>query len=559
MKKIVNYLVLLLLVVSSQHSFAHDGEEHSDSKSKTHLAGATYFSAEANSDKYELLVKYKPLKSGTPAIMQLFVSDFNTNKPISKATINVTSDDENLKFMVTPSGEGVYTIKSEFPSNKEYDLNVSVNSDLGPDLLAISGIAVGKELPKIDEVAQKSNSIFDNTWFMFAIGFIVAILLMFGMMKLKSKKVSATLLSFVILFSSLPLQVQKTYAHDGEEHGNESSKKSVGGFSNSFIISKETQFLFDIYTQKLGLNDFSSGTKLFGTVIPSSAGSAVVSSPQNGSVSSLKVIVGQQVKQGQVLAVILQNIEASSQVNLLAEKNRINAEYEAAKNQYQRMKTIQDIASKRDFSEAEARYQQASENKRLFNSATGRTIVLKAPISGTVGNFAFTVGSSINTGETIFTITNLSKVYIEAQVFDRDVAKLSTAGKYNVVCTNDSHKTGNVRLLSTAQNINSSNQSQRVLFEMENINQVFKIGEFVNIEVLASQAKKEITVPNSSISEINGKPIVFLKDSAEQYSISYVSTGENNGTETVINKGVEEGERVVINGTYQLKMIFLNQ
>ena len=559
MKKIVNYLVLLLLVVSSQHSFAHDGEEHSDSKSKTHLAGATYFSAEANSDKYEFLVKYKPLKSGTPAIMQLFVSDFNTNKPISKATINVTSDDENLKFMVTPSGEGVYTIKSEFPSNKEYDLNVSVNSDLGPDLLAISGIAVGKELPKIDEVAQKSNSIFDNTWFMFAIGFIVAILLMFGMMKLKSKKVSATLLSFVILFSSLPLQVQKTYAHDGEEHGNESSKKSVGGFSNSFIISKETQFLFDIYTQKLGLNDFSSGTKLFGTVIPSSAGSAVVSSPQNGSVSSLKVIVGQQVKQGQVLAVILQNIEASSQVNLLAEKNRINAEYEAAKNQYQRMKTIQDIASKRDFSEAEARYQQASENKRLFNSATGRTIVLKAPISGTVGNFAFTVGSSINTGETIFTITNLSKVYIEAQVFDRDVAKLSTAGKYNVVCTNDSHKTGNVRLLSTAQNINSSNQSQRVLFEMENINQVFKIGEFVNIEVLASQAKKEITVPNSSISEINGKPIVFLKDSAEQYSISYVSTGENNGTETVINKGVEEGERVVINGTYQLKMIFLNQ
>ena len=559
MKKIVNYLVLLLLVVSSQHSFAHDGEEHSDSKSKTHLAGATYFSAEANSDKYELLVKYKPLKSGTPAIMQLFVSDFNTNKPISKATINVTSDDENLKFMVTPSGEGVYTIKSEFPSNKEYDLNVSVNSDLGPDLLAISGIAVGKELPKIDEVAQKSNSIFDNTWFMFAIGFIVAILLMFGMMKLKSKKVSATLLSFVILFSSLPLQVQKTYAHDGEEHGNESSKKSVGGFSNSFIISKETQFLFDIYTQKLGLNDFSSGTKLFGTVIPSSAGSAVVSSPQNGSVSSLKVIVGQQVKQGQVLAVILQNIEASSQVNLLAEKNRINAEYEAAKNQYQRMKTIQDIASKRDFSEAEARYQQASENKRLFNSATGRTIVLKAPISGTVGNFAFTVGSSINTGETIFTITNLSKVYIEAQVFDRDVAKLSTAGKYNVVCTNDSHKTGNVRLLSTAQNINSSNQSQRVLFEMENINQVFKIGEFVNIEVLASQAKKEITVPNSSISEINGKPIVFLKDSAEQYSISYVSTGENNGTETVINKGVEEGEREVINGTYQLKMIFLNQ
>lgn len=559
MKKIVYYLVLLLLVISSQRSFAHDGEEHGGAKPKTHLAGATYFSSEANSEIYELLVRYKPLKSGKPAIMELFVSDFNTNKPISKATINVTSDDENLKFTITPSGEGVYTIKSEFPSNKEYDLNVSVNSDLGPDLLAISGIAVGKELPKTDEVAQKSTSIFDNTWFMFGIGFIVALVFMFGIMRLKSKKVNATLLSFIILFSSLPLQVQKTYAHDGEEHGSENGKKTGGGLSTSFIIPKETQFLFEIYTQKLGLSDFSSGTKLFGTVIPSSAGSAVVTSPQNGSVSSLKVTVGQQVKQGQILAIILQNIEASSQVNLLAEKNRINAEYEAAKNQYERMKTIQDIASKRDFSEAEARYQQASENKRLFNSSTGRTIVLKAPISGTVGNFTYSVGSSINTGETIFTITNLSKVYIEAQVFDRDASQLNAAGKYTIEGTSDTSKKGEVKLIQTAQNINASNQSQKVLFEMDNKNQVFKIGEFVNIEVLASQAKKEITVTNSAISEINGKSIVFLKDSAEQYSISYVSTGENNGTETVINKGIEEGERVVINGTYQLKMIFLNQ
>ena len=39
----------------------------------------------------------------------------------------------------------------------------------------------------------------------------------------------------------------------------------------------------------------------------------------------------------------------------------------------------------------------------------------------------------------------------------------------------------------------------------------------------------------------------------------YVSLGENNGQATTILKGIEEGERVVINGTYQLKMMFLNQ
>ena len=103
---------------------------------------------------------------------------------------------------------------------------------------------------------------------------------------------------------------------------------------------------------------------------------------------------------------------------MLAEKNNIEAEHEAAKKEYERLKTIQDIASKKELSEAEARYQKASDNKKLFNSTGGKTIVLKSPIDGIVGNFTFSIGSTINSDETIFTITNLSKVYVEAQVFD---------------------------------------------------------------------------------------------------------------------------------------------
>ena len=131
--------------------------------------------------------------------------------------------------------------------------------------------------------------------------------------------------------------------------------------------------------------------------------------------------------------------------------------------------------------------------------------------------------------------------------------------KYSVECTNDNHKTAEVKLIALAQSINTTNQSQRVLFEMENKDGEFKIGEFVNISVFASQSKKQIAVPNSAISELNGKSIVFSKDFAEQYSLVYVSLGENNGSYTVINKGVEEGERIVTNGAYQLKMMYLNQ
>ncbi len=61
------------------------------------------------------------------------------------------------------------------------------------------------------------------------------------------------------------------------------------------------------------------------------------------------------------------------------------------------------------------------------------------------------------------------------------------------------------------------------------------------------------------IAEVNGKPAVFIKDRAEQYSISYVNKGTSNSKIVNIIKGVEEGERVVTNGVYQMKTMFLNQ
>jgi cobalt-zinc-cadmium efflux system membrane fusion protein len=124
---------------------------------------------------------------------------------------------------------------------------------------------------------------------------------------------------------------------------------------------------------------------------------------------------------------------------------------------------------------------------------------------------------------------------------------------------NDAGKRGVARLLSQAQTINASNQSQRLLFEMDNAGGGFKIGEFVTIRVQSAQGTRGLSVPNAAISEMNGKPVVFIKDAPEVVSLAYVTTGADNGQFTQILSGVEADERVIVSGTYQAKMIYLNQ
>jgi membrane fusion protein, heavy metal efflux system len=549
----------LLLTTTIAKASGGDDHTHAGEKPVAEANGKTYFSSEAISDKYELFLKYQPIEVGQIATLWLFISDYKTNRPLDSASLKITSkEDKTLEFTISRVDKGYYEIKTTFPSAKIYSLTVTISSALGSDLLLLQNIEPGKELAEV--VDEHSNSIFSSTLFLVGVGLVAGLLIMFVFMKARYKKVAA---GFFIALIVLPTaQLQPAWAHEGHDDAG----KKGNNFSNAFEVPKETQFLFDVITQPVQQGGFTESTKLFGTVIPSSNGQAVVQSPQTGRIISLNVKVGQKVSQGQVLAMIEPTIDAGNAVTFLAEKNNAEAELEAAQKDYERLKSIEDIAAKRDIAEAESRYNKAKENKKLFEnigngtSNNARAIFLKSPVNGTLSNFTFAIGATVNANETLFTVTNLSKVYVEAQVFDKDADKVNTGGNFMVECaTTDVHKTAEVKLLAPAQSINPTNQTQRVIFEMENPDNEFKIGEFVNVQVFAAKPIKEIALPNSAISEINGRPVVFIKDSAEQYSVSYVSIGQNNGSYTVIQKGVEEGERVVVNATYQMKMIYLNQ
>lgn len=561
-------LFLFVLTTITSKTFAHGGEDHGGEKPKT-AATAAYFSSENNSEIYEVLIKYGEIVFGDDTHITLFLSDVNTNKPIENATLIITNaDDENQKFEVVKKEAGIYELHTKFAKNQKYNLNISVNASLGADLIQIADIEVGKKLPKqVDAAATdtKTSTSFFSTANIITIVIALFIGVVAGLFLRRNTKTGQKVISILLVTIMLlsPVSTVNIYAHGGEDHGDGKKSSGTSG-SSEIVVPKETQFLFDINTLNLASGNFDPSINLFGTILPTSSGKAVVQTPQTGIIKSLSASVGQNVTKGQTLAVIEQNIDANTQVGWLTQKNSLETELRAAKKEYDRINTIADIAAKRDVDEAERRYNTAVKNLNVFTKSNGlsnnssRIIYLKAPISGKIDNFNFSLGSNVNAGQDIFTITNLNKLYIEAQVFDKDVNAVKNGKEFTAECT-DNHRTLKVKLLTLAQSINTTNQSQKVLFEIDNVNEDFKIGEFVNVRVFSQAKAASIAIPNSAITEVNGKSAVFIKDTAEKYSMVYVSLGENNGQSTKILKGIEEGEKVVINGTYQLKMMFLNQ
>ncbi|MBX9734327.1 MAG: hypothetical protein K2X37_09720, partial [Chitinophagaceae bacterium] len=153
---------------------------------------------------------------------------------------------------------------------------------------------------------------------------------------------------------------------------------------------------------------------------------------------------------------------------------------------------------------------------------------------------------------------NLGRVFVEAQLFPSDIEKFKSVTAFTTISKTDtlSYK---LKMVNTAQSVNSGNQSQKLIFEIINPNGQFKIGENINVRITKNNIVRELVLPNEAITSVNGKPAIFIKDKAEQYSISFIVKGQSNDKATVVSKGAEDGERVVISNVYQMKMMYLNQ
>lgn len=525
-----------------------------------------HFTAYGQSDKYEMTLYFGEIKPGLETSLTLFLADFNHNHPIEGAELSVSIlENPQIKLDVTPISAGVYQLKGIFPENKIYTLTVQVVHAKGADLIGIKGLEVGKILEVAHADLHEEHT---PEWIWFLGGLFLGGALMWFLARRRNR----VLTMLMLMLSAWLAQpgAGPAFAHGDDEHGAEGGT----GFGKTAFAPKETQFLFEIWTQPIVVGDYHATTSMFGTIVPSVDGLGVVVAPQNGRITRVSVVVGQRVKAGQVIAELQQSIATADMVGIASNNASLALEVEAAKNQVNvaknnldRLRKVSDIAAGKDVLTAEIQYQtaltalQILEKEALVSNAAAnrRSVPLLAPISGVVGDFTLTPGAEVLAGQTLISVTNLNKVYVEAQVYDRDVPVIRSGNQFLVNCSTDNHKTAEVRLISQAQTMNPGNQSQRVFFELDNPQGEFKIGEFVTIKALDNSTLRNITVPNSAITEINGKTAVFIKHAPEEFELAYVQIGEEDGARTLILKGVEAGERVVVNGAYEVKMMYLNQ
>lgn len=185
-------------------------------------------------------------------------------------------------------------------------------------------------------------------------------------------------------------------------------------------------------------------------------------------------------------------------------------------------------------------------------------IALRAPVSGTVTERLANAGAGIEPGKPLFTIANLSTVWVIANVPEAQVSRLrvGTAARISSTALGGDARTGRITYIDPQ--LNEETRTAKVRVELTNAGERLKGGMFVEVEFQVSgveAAGEELSVPAAAIQRMGERTIVFIADEKEpgHFKVREVELGGENNGYRIITGGLKAGERVVTKGGFTLK------
>lgn len=184
------------------------------------------------------------------------------------------------------------------------------------------------------------------------------------------------------------------------------------------------------------------------------------------------------------------------------------------------------------------------------------TYELIAPFDGTVLERERIVPGVVVDGTThLFTMAGLDTVWVEAHVHESDFDLLNRSKRGRVQFTSPAYpdEVFEGQVLYTGNLVDQKSRMVRMLATAENREHKLNPGMFVNVEIHSQDARKAPKVPESALLTDNDAHFVFVQTGSERFEHRQVEIGRRKGDEVAISRGLEPGERIVVEGAFELK------
>jgi cobalt-zinc-cadmium efflux system membrane fusion protein len=183
--------------------------------------------------------------------------------------------------------------------------------------------------------------------------------------------------------------------------------------------------------------------------------------------------------------------------------------------------------------------------------------VLKAPFPGIITAYHASVGEVVEPSTELLAITDMSSLWVLADVFERDLSHVVTGKGVHVRVPSYPEKVFRGKITYVADTIEPKTRTAKVRCEVENNKGLLKLGMFATVDIPVVRAQAVLAVPDSAIQQIEGKTVVFMRASEDEFQMREVQTGISGGGYTEIRSGLQAGDVLASRGSFIVKTEFL--
>jgi len=300
------------------------------------------------------------------------------------------------------------------------------------------------------------------------------------------------------------------------------------------------------------MDDIAESVKLNGKIIPNESKQAKLYALVSGKIKSLSVELGDYVKKGQTLAV-LQSTEVAGVANdlSLAQSNVdiTRKNLESTEDLYKsNLATEKELtAAKLEFNKASSELNRANQVSSITGGSNA-TYLLKAPVSGNIIEKNITNNSEVrqDNNASLFTVADLSTVWVIASVYESDINKIHIGDNVIVNTLSAPEKNYNGRIDKIYDVLDPASRTMKVRISMNNPHNELKPEMFATINVKGKTEGRMLSIPSRAVVLDDSRQYVVVKKDKQQLLIRPITVVKRIGDKSFVT-GVTEGEQVVTN------------
>ena len=180
-------------------------------------------------------------------------------------------------------------------------------------------------------------------------------------------------------------------------------------------------------------------------------------------------------------------------------------------------------------------------------------VPIRAPFDGRVIMRNITRGEVVETEQKLFTVADLSDVWVIANVPEKDVAFIGKDQTVEMVAAAYPHAVFSGPITYIGDVLDPATRTMRVRITAPNPDRLLKPEMFALVRFYAALDPAALAVPLAAIQTSSAGKIVFVQRAEGEFDVRPVRVGEEYGDMVVILDGVREGEQVVAGGSFALK------